>query len=177
MNSVKRRTFISSLAVAGVGLSAFGSRSVIGFSQKPIRIGIIGLDTSQVTMILSHINNIPGPGYDVVQPEWDSRFEGFKVTAAYPYGSQKIASSMKQIPFYIEKMKENGIEVCDSIADLLSKVDAVMLMTFDGHPRLDQALQVIKAGKPMFINKPFASSLKEVIAIMDASKKYKSLLP
>lgn len=174
MNRVKRRTFISTLAVTGASLSAFGSSSFIGFPQKPLRIGIIGLDTSQVTMIISHINNIKGEGYDVVQPDWDSRFEGFKVTAAYPYGSQKIASSMKQIPFYIDKMKENGIEVCDSIADLLTKVDAVMLMTFDGHPRLDQAMQVIKAGKPMFINKPFASSLKEVIAIMDASKKYKS---
>jgi hypothetical protein len=41
---------------------------------------------------------------------------------------------MKQIPFYIDKMKENWIEVCDSIDDLLTKVDAVMLMTFDGHP-------------------------------------------
>lgn len=174
MNLVKRRTFISKLGLAGLSLSALGSSPVLGFASSPIRIGIIGLDTSQVTMIISHINHIKGEGYDVVQPEWDSRFEGFKVTAAYPYGSRKIESSMKQIPFYIDKMKENGVEICESIADLLSKVDAVMLMTFDGHPRLDQAMQVIKSGKPMFINKPFASSLKDVIAIMDASKKYKS---
>ena len=174
MKNIPRRKFISGLAVAGLSLSALGSSPVLGFASSPIRIGIIGLDTSQVTMIISHINHIKGEGYDVVQPEWDSRFEGFKVTAAYPYGSRKIESSMKQIPFYIDKMKENGVEICESIADLLSKVDAVMLMTFDGHPRLDQAMQVIKSGKPMFINKPFASSLKDVIAIMDASKKYKS---
>jgi len=174
MKNIDRREFISGLAIAGAGLASINPLQVLGNdqAQKITRIGIIGLDTSQVTMIISHINNIKGPGYDVVQPAWDSSFEGFKVTAAYPYGSRNIESSVKQIPFYIEKMKENGIEVVDSIDSLLKKVDAVMLMTFDGHPRLDQALQVMKAGKPLFINKPFASSLKEVIAIMEASKRY-----
>src|SRR3546814_20638905 len=69
-------------------------------------------------------------------------------------------------------MKENGIELVDSISSLISKVDAVMLMTFDGHPRADQAIQVLKAGKPLFINKPFAASLKDVLGIMEASKQY-----
>ncbi|MFA6945396.1 MAG: Gfo/Idh/MocA family oxidoreductase [Pedobacter sp.] len=174
MKNIDRRKFISGLAIAGAGLASMNPLQVLGgnLAQKITRIGIIGLDTSQVTMIISHINNIPGPGYDVVQPEWDSNFEGFKVTAAYPYGSRKIESSIKQIPTYVEKMKENGIELVDSIRDLLTKVDAVMLMTFDGHPRLEQALQVIKAGKPLFINKPVAASLKDVIAIFDAAKKY-----
>ena len=69
-------------------------------------------------------------------------------------------------------MKENGVELVDSIQALLSRVDAVMLMTFDGHPRVEQAMEVIKAGKPLFINKPFAASLKDVIKIMDTAKKY-----
>ncbi len=174
MKNIDRRKFISGLAITGASLAAISPIRVLGNNpiQKTIRIGIIGLDTSQVTMIISHINNIPGPGYDVVQPLWDSSFEGFKVTAAYPYGSRKIESSIKQIPTYVEKMKENGVELVDSIQDLLTKVDAVMLMTFDGHPRVEQAMQVIKSGKPLFINKPFAASLKDVIKIMDAAKKY-----
>ncbi len=172
MKNIDRREFISGLALAGAGI-ATTSLPVLGLGkQKLTRIGIIGLDTSQVTMIISHINNIPGPGYDVVQPIWDSSFEGFRVTAAYPYGSKKIESSIKQIPTYVEKMKENGVELVDSIQALLSRVDAVMLMTFDGHPRVEQAMEVIKAGKPLFINKPFAASLKDVIKIMDTAKKY-----
>lgn len=173
MKNIHRREFLSGLAIAGAGLASINPAQVLAnsLSQKITRIGIIGLDTSQVTMIISHINYIPGPGYDVVQPLWDSSFEGFRVTAAYPYGSKKIESSMKQIPFYIGKMKENGVELVESIQDLLSKVDAVMLMTFDGHPRVDQAMEVIKAGKPLFINKPFAASLKDVIKIMDEAKK------
>jgi len=172
-----RRRFISTAALAGIGLDALGNIPLPRHTLPPTaKIGIIGLDTSQVTMMLSHINYIEGPGYDVVQPERDPGFAGFKVTAAYPYGSQHITSSMKQIPFYVEKMKENGIALVDSIPDLLEQVDAVMLMTFDGHPRLEQALQVIEAGKPMFINKPFAASLQDVVAIMEASRKYNTPL-
>ena len=172
MKNIDRRAFISGLALAGAGIATTSLPALGLEKQKLTRIGIIGLDTSQVTMIISHINNITGPGYDVVQPIWDSSFEGFRVTAAYPYGSKKIESSIKQIPTYIEKMKENGVELVDSIQALLSRVDAVMLMTFDGHPRVEQAMEVIKAGKPLFINKPFAASLKDVIKIMDTAKKY-----
>ncbi len=174
MKVIHRRKFISNLAISGIGMSAMGVAPAFGRSlhKADTRIGIIGLDTSQVTMILSHINNIPGPGYDVVQPEWDSTFDGFRVTAAYPYGSKKIESSIKQIPIYVNKMRENGIRLVDSIDDLLKEVDAVMLMTFDGHPRLEQAIKVLKAGKPLFVNKPFAASLKDVIAIMKASKEH-----
>ncbi len=173
MKNIDRREFISGLALVGAGIATVNSLPALGLeNQKLTRIGIIGLDTSQVTMIISHINNIPGPGYDVVQPIWDSSFEGFRVTAAYPYGSTKIESSIKQIPFYIQKMKDNGVEVVDSIDDLLKKVDVVMLMTFDGNPRLEQVIQVMKAGKPLFINKPVAASLKDVLAIAQASKHY-----
>ena len=172
MKNIDRREFISGLALAGAGIATTSLPALGLEKQKLTRIGIIGLDTSQVTMIISHINNIAGPGYDVVQPIWDSSFEGFRVTAAYPYGSKKIESSIKQIPTYVEKMKENGVELVDSIQALLSRVDAVMLMTFDGHPRVEQAMEVIKAGKPLFINKPFAASLKDVIKIMDTAKKY-----
>jgi predicted dehydrogenase len=37
----------------------------------------------------------------------------------------------------------------------------------------EQALPVFKAGKPVFIDKPFAASLSDSYAIVDASKKYK----
>jgi len=59
----------------------------------------------------------------------------------------------------------------ESIDDLLTKVDFILLETNDGRLHLEQALQVIKAGKPMFIDKPIAHSLKDAIAIFDAAKK------
>jgi predicted dehydrogenase len=51
-------------------------------------------------------------------------------------------------------------------------VDFVLLETNDGRPHLEQALPVLKAGKPVFIDKPIAGSLSDALAIFDASEKY-----
>ncbi|NBV10747.1 MAG: hypothetical protein EBS04_04700, partial [Chitinophagia bacterium] len=61
-------------------------------------------------------------------------------------------SSVKRIPGYTEEVKKYGVEIVGSIADLLSKVDFVCLETNDGRPHLQQALEVFKAGKPVFID-------------------------
>ena len=58
-----------------------------------------------------------------------------------------------------------GVEIVDSIAELLPRVDAVLLETNDGRPHLRQALPVLKGGKRMFIDKPMAASLVDVIDI------------
>jgi hypothetical protein len=96
-----------------------------------------------------------------------------RVVAAYPYGSRDIESSASRIPQFTAKVKEMGLEVVDSIADLLSKVDCVLLETNDGRLHLDQALEVFQAGKPVFIDKPTGSNLAEVVAIFRAAQHYR----
>jgi len=54
------------------------------------------------------------------------------VTAAYPYGSRDIKSSMDRIPDYITQVKELGVEITDSIEAMLDKVDVVLIETNDG---------------------------------------------
>lgn len=66
-----------------------------------------------------------------------------------------------------------GVEITSSIKELLSKVDVVLLETNDGRLHLEQATEVLKAGKRMFIDKPVAASLADTLAIFEASKKYK----
>ena len=68
-------------------------------------------------------------------------------------------------------MKELGVQITDNIADLLSEVDFVLLETNDGRLHLEQALQVFEAGKPVFIDKPLAASLPDVLTIFDAAKQ------
>jgi hypothetical protein len=53
-------------------------------------------------------------------------------------------------------------------------VDVVLLETNDGRPHLQQALEVMKAGKPLFIDKPVAGTLEETVAIFEAARKYKA---
>jgi predicted dehydrogenase len=164
MKSIKRRSFIktSVAGVAGLGLS--GKTSVFAQKQEPAkrRVGIIGLDTSHATAFTGALN-APSAG-----PE----FGGYKVTAAYPKGSNDIKSSVDRIAGYTEEVKKLGVEIVDSIQDLLKKTDVILLETNDGRLHLGQALQVMEAGKKLFIDKPLAASLTDAIAIFNAGRKY-----
>ncbi|WP_080056415.1 Gfo/Idh/MocA family protein [Spirosoma aerolatum] len=126
------------------------------------RVGIIGLDTSHSTAFVKALNN----------PDANASFLGYKVVAAYPQGSKDIESSTSRVPAYTEEVKKQGVEIVDSISDLLKKIDVVLLETNDGRLHLEQALQVLKAGKRVFIDKPVAASLADTIAIYEASKHY-----
>lgn len=132
-------------------------------AQNVKKIGIIGLDTSHAATFMKTLN-AKDSDVDFVQK--------YEVTAAYPYGSKEIESSYKRIPQYIEVAKENGVEIVGSIAELLEKVDYVFLETNDGHPHLEQAAEVFKAGKKCFIDKPAAATLGETIALYTVAEKY-----
>jgi predicted dehydrogenase len=103
----------------------------------------------------------------------DPAYEGYKIVAAYPQGSRDIQSSAERIPAYTEEVKKHGVEIVGSIAELLQKVDVVLLETNDGRPHLEQALEVIKAGKPLWVDKPVAGTLAEVVALYAAARKYR----
>lgn len=131
-------------------------------AEKELRVGIIGLDTSHVLAFAGMLNSKdPGP-----------EFANCRVVAAYPKGSPDIESSTKRVPEYTEKIKAMGIEIVDSIDALLEKVDVVLLETNDGRPHYEQVLPVLKAGKPVFIDKPIAGSLTDAVAIFEAARYY-----
>ena len=47
-----------------------------------------------------------------------------------------------------------------------------MLETNDGNLHLEQAYEVFKAGKPMFIDKPLGATLAQSIAIYQLAREY-----
>jgi hypothetical protein len=163
-NKIKRRSFIKTSAVGFAGLGLPGRISAYGINQDSAkrRVGIIGLDTSHATAFTRSLND-PSAG-----PE----FGRYKVTAAYPRGSNDIKSSVDRIPGYTEEVKKLGVEIVSSIDELLKKTDVILLETNDGRLHLEQALKVMKAGKRVFIDKPVAASLSDAIAIFNASVHY-----
>lgn len=165
-NNFHRREFIRTAAGAGIGVGLSGSLSKLYGQSNPAnqgRVGIIGLDTSHSVAFTKALN----------APEPAAELKGFKVVAAYPKGSKDIESSTKRVPGYTEEVRKLGVEIVNSVEELIKKADVILLETNDGRPHLEQALLVIKAGKPMFIDKPVAASLADTIAIYDAAKKYK----
>ncbi len=164
-NNFTRRKFIQTTSTIAIGLGLqshfqklYGQNK---FDHKG-RVGIIGLDTSHSVAFTKALN----------APDALAEFMGYKVVAAYPKGSNDIESSIKRIPSYIEEVKKLGVEIVNSIEELLKKVDVVLLETNDGRPHLEQALMVLKSGKTMFIDKPVAASLEDAIAIYGAAKRY-----
>ena len=162
-NSYDRRQFIRTAAAAGVGLGitaalpSFGRHAIL----EQGRVGIIGLDTSHSQAFAKALNAADAA------PE----LGGFKVVAAYPKGSNDIKHSVERIPAITADVRAQGVEIVNSIDELLKKVDVVLLETNDGRLHKEQALQVIKAGKRLFIDKPVAASLKDTVAIFEAAKK------
>jgi predicted dehydrogenase len=149
-----RRKFIFSSSILLGGGMISHPLSGLGNPKNQIgRIGIIGLDTSHSVAFTKALNGA------------SENTGGFKIVAAYPNGSADIESSVKRIPGYTEEVKKYGVEIVGSVGALLSKVDFVCLETNDGRPHLQQALEVFKAGKPIFIDKPVAGSISDTIAI------------
>ncbi len=134
-----------------------------------LKIGIIGLDTSHATAFAGMLNK------EEAKKE-DSVFKNARVIAIYKQGSYDIESSISRVPDYTKKTAALGVIFVNTIDELLSKVDAVLLETNDGRPHLEQVLPVLKAGKPVFVDKPIAGSLADAIAIFDAAKKYNTPL-
>lgn len=131
---------------------------------KPIRVGMIGLDTSHCLAFADMLNK--------EKPEPD--FAGFRLVLVYPKGSPDIESSVSRVPEYTEKIKALGVEICDDLDTMISQVDAVLLETNDGRPHLEQVLPVLKAHKPVFIDKPIAGSLTDAVAIFELAKHYQT---
>lgn len=163
----KRREFLRVTVTAGAGLglipsvaSAYNPTDV----EEGKKVGIIGLDTSH-SIAFTKMLNVPDAGED---------FRGYRVVAAYPWGSKDIESSTSRIPGYTEEIKGYGVKIVNSIEELLDKVDVVLLETNDGRPRLEQALPVLQSGKRMFIDKPVAASLADVLDIYAAADYYKT---
>ena len=121
-----------------------------------LRLGIIGCDTSLVLAFTETLNN----------PKAKGHIAGAKVVAAYKGGSADIPSSIGHIEDYSKKLREKyDVKIYDTIDELCQNVDAVLLESVDGRPHLEQVKPVLKAGKPVFVDKPMAGSLRDTIEI------------
>jgi hypothetical protein len=127
--------------------------------EKLMRLGMIGLDTSHVIAFTQIINN-PKNNY------------GCKVVAGFSGGSHDMPASANRVEKFTEKLRTQfGLEIVDTIEELCRKVDGVLLESVDGRPHLKQVRPVIAAKKPVFIDKPVAASLADVIEIFRLARE------
>jgi len=135
----------------------FGAESP-PWAARDLKAGIIGTDTSHVPAFTDLLHK---------HPEWRIR-----VVAAYPGGSPDMPDSATRVQKYAKEIQDkHRVEGVESIEALLAKVDVVMLESVDGRPHLAQARPVLKAGKRLFIDKPFAGNLADAREIVGLAKE------
>lgn len=149
-----------------IALLAF---TTAGYGQDilKIRAGIIGLDTSHATAFAETLNK------GLKKAENVRLFEGVKVVAAVAQGSKDIESSTSRVPDYTRIVRGLGVEIVDSIEELVKRVDVVFLESNDGRVHFEQLKPLLAARKPVFVDKPLGGNLVDVIRILDAVKKSK----
>ncbi|HKQ37119.1 MAG TPA: gfo/Idh/MocA family oxidoreductase [Verrucomicrobiae bacterium] len=128
--------------------------------SAPLRAGMIGLDTSHVPAFAKIFNNAKATG----------DLAGIKIVAGYPGGTD-IPASRDRVKGFTEQLRGMGIEIVDTIPQLLQKVDVVLLESVDGRIHFEEAVPVLNARKPLFIDKPAGGSLADTVAIYDLAKK------
>jgi hypothetical protein len=130
-------------------------------AAQDLRLGLVGTDTSHVTGFASVFNDPSSPQH----------VAGARIVAAYRGGSPDLPSSRDRIDTFTAQLKDKyGVEIVGSIAELCARVDGVLLTSVDGRVHLAQAREIIAAGKPMFIDKPLASTLDDAREIARLAK-------
>jgi hypothetical protein len=130
-------------------------------STAPLKAGMIGLDTSHVPAF-TRLFNTARPGDELA---------GIKLVAGYPGGTD-LPAIRDRVAKFTEQVKGMGVEIVDSIPELLKRVDVVLIESVDGRIHLQEAIPVIKAGKPLWLDKPIAGSLADALVIFDLAKKH-----
>lgn len=121
-----------------------------------LRIGIIGLDTSHSEQFTLRLNDPANPNH----------IPGARVVVAFPGGSPDIEESKSRVAGFTATLRDKfGVRIVGSVAEACKDVDAVLLLSLEGRPRLAQMKQIILAGKPVFMDKPVAASLKDAVEI------------
>lgn len=127
-----------------------------------LKVGMIGLDTSHCEAFTSLLNNK------------DNQFHvpGAEVVAAVPGGSKTFSSSYNRVEGITATLKEKfNLKMFDSIDEMGQGMDAFLLESVDGAQHLEQFKQLVKFGKPVFIDKPFACNYEDAKAIIKLAEE------
>lgn len=115
-----------------------------------IRLGIVSLESTHVDAFCRVFNS------EASDP-W--HLEGAQVVAL---------CNQDNAPDRVEQLRsQHNIQtVVNSPADLLPLVDAALILSRDGSRHLEQAAPFLEAGKPCFVDKPFALTVDDCSAMV-----------
>lgn len=127
-----------------------------------LKLGILDFDTSHAVEFTKRLNHV---GID--KDQW---VDGAKVVIGCP--GESILSP-KRIPGFTDEMKKMEVPLVEKPADMIGKVDVMMIEAVDGGVHWERAKPFLEAGIPCFVDKPFACSVADARKLVELSAKKK----
>ncbi len=132
-------------------------------TAAPLKLGMIGLDTSHVIGFAKILN----------QPGDENHIPGATITHAYKGGSADFHLSTSRIDGFTQQLTgEFGVHLVDSIEALAETCDAIVMTSVDGRQHLKQFEILAPLKKPVFIDKPFAVTSEHAHRIAALSREH-----
>jgi len=129
-----------------------------------IKLGILDFDTSHTVEFTKRLNQIEGT------PK-EQFVEGAQIVIGCP-GESKL--SAERIEGFTTQMKKFGVPLVEKPADMIGKVDGMLIEAVDGTVHFERAKPFLEAGIPCFIDKPFTCSVADAKKILELSEKKKA---
>ncbi len=163
MSDDSRRSFVKRTVLAGAALAAAGSARAQQPRRKFRRKSPSSAELLQVGVLTAkggHIDSIWGP---LINPTGEkTRVTGMVMTHAWDIDTAALDTFSKK--YAVEKVTD--------YAGMVGKVDGVILSDFASLPWYPElARPYLEAGIPVFINRPFATSLKAARDMIETAKK------
>jgi len=124
--------------------------------RAQLRLGIIGTDSTHAEEFTRILNDTDAKDH----------LPGARVVVAYRGGNPLVALSRDRIASISEALQHRWkIPFVDRIRDLCPRVDGLLLLSVDASSRPHEFAEAATCGKPIFVDKPFASSLAAAISL------------
>jgi len=128
-----------------------------------LRLGLIGLDTSHVEGFAALLNDPKNPDH----------VPGGRIIAGFPGGSPDFGLSADRVAGFTNSLREkHGVSILASAREVAAGVDAVIHTSVDGRVHLDQFRQYADLRRPVFIDKPFATTSADARAIAALAREH-----
>ncbi len=126
-----------------------------------LRIGFVGLDSSHCTAFTDLLRS----------GQSDLATEQVRVVAGWTGGSADFPLSISRAARFTEQMRERGVQIYPTPADVLENSDAIILGAVDGRCHLELARQLFPAGLPIFVDKPLAHNRDAALQIAQLGER------
>lgn len=128
-----------------------------------LNLSVVGLDTS-------HVESFAKLLHDPAHPH---HVPGARLVAAYPgIASQDFSLSRDRVDGYTRKLREEfGVTIVGSEEEAAAAADAILLESVDGRVHRAQLEKLVPAGKPVFVDKPFALTSADAEAMVAAADR------